>query len=114
MERVKKGEKYWSFLIYTHGYRILEFTEGESYAGNDEFDAEGAAFGNYFHTKEEAEAMTRKIKAVLNGADVIEMPSEEEIKKAIKEVLPSDPVAPWCVDGYCRYIVDWLKSKIVK
>lgn len=108
MERVKKGGEYWA--VITTPYIGVELFHDDRCALNH-YDFE---VGNYFATKEEAEAMTRKIKAVLNGADVIEMPSEEEIKKAIKEVLPSDPVAPWCVDGYCRYIVDWLKSKIIK
>lgn len=87
MERVKKGERYWSFLIYTHGYRILEFTEGESYAGNDDFDAECAAFGNYFHTKEEAESMAQKICKVLNGAWVLTPPEGEILSRKVEAIL---------------------------
>lgn len=43
------------------------------------FDDDCFEAGNYFHTKEEAELMARKLRAVLKGADVIEMPGEEEM-----------------------------------
>lgn len=72
--------------------------------------------GNYFRTKEEAETMARKLRAILKGADVIEMPSEDVIKgKAI------DIAQNICGDDYWRdceeaviRTTEWIKSKIVK
>lgn len=78
--------------------------------------------GNYFHTKEEAESMARKLRAVLNGAEVIEMPSEEEIRRYANSVIyqPSDcnrHIHAYEVVAYARGVekgVEYLKSKIVK
>ena len=74
--RVPKGEKYW--------YIASSFFAGDFYVtyGVDFYEdiQDGRfALGNYFHTKEEAEAMARKLRAVLNGAEVIEKPVEKEI-----------------------------------
>lgn len=69
--------------------------------------------GNYFHSYVEAVPLSKKIEAVLKGADVIEMPSKEEMLNS----LPSD----WSFEQYMSGVgigwhkcYDWLKSKIVK
>lgn len=75
--RVPKGEKYW-FLAYDSirdkGINVLPSEEECCIV-----DFNRCELGNYFHTKEEAESMARKLRAVLKGADVIEVPSEEEV-----------------------------------
>lgn len=78
---------------------------------NPPLDAYRFAYGNYFNTEEEAESMAEKISKVLNGADVIEMPSEEEIKQASYDCTNGydDDQIPGFKEG-----VEWLKSKIVK
>lgn len=55
----KKGERYW--FIGGHG-------QIRSYVWNNDFaDIDFFNFGNYFKTKEEAEAMAKKIKKLLNA-----------------------------------------------
>lgn len=118
-KRVPYGEKFW--FIRTDG-RINYGREYEDLYCNAFFNC-----GNYFHTKEEAERMKRLFDAVLNGADVIQMPSEEEIKLASNEEINC-----WCEEGDPHQYVDcdicatpvyrkmfikganWLKSKITK
>ncbi len=106
MERVKKGEKYWYIYL---GSRNIVATEKVDYynSTNDDYFRNN----NYFHTKEEAEAMVRKIRAVLKGAEVIEMPSDKEIKQASYDCTNGydDDQIPGFNEG-----VEWLKSKIVK
>lgn len=51
----------------------------EIYDQNHPFDDFRYEIGNYFATRSQAEEMARKLKAVLKGAEVIEMPSEKEI-----------------------------------
>lgn len=117
MERVKKGEKYW--YIYDR-FETSFSIEDNSPISNKHFETK-----NYFTTKEQAEAMAAKIRAVLKGADVIEMPSEEEIEDAMKESITESilSVAPY--GGFtsratdlleCAWMksIEWLKSKIVK
>ena len=72
MERVKKGEEYW--FIDRDG-EILWRYDGYSCQDDMMFD-----YGNYFHTKEEAEAMAKKLRAVLKGAEIIEDWQKEKIK----------------------------------
>lgn len=70
-------------------------------------------------------AMAKKIKAVLNGADVIETPTDKEIDDAMKEsitetilcVAPYGGFTPRATDLLeCAWVkgAEWLKSKIVK
>lgn len=108
MERVKTGYLYWYITIY-----------GEvecDYECDSVGDFKCFSSGNYFHTKEEAEAMAKKLCAVLKGADVIEMPSEEEFYK----VAPStDKLGGWSLENSRQVrgfqdCWDWLKSKIIK
>ena len=73
--------------------------------------------GNYFHTKEEAESMARKLRAVLNGADVIEMPSESEAEAESERQLELSVACDdkWTEEAYLDGFADclhWLKSKV--
>lgn len=90
MERVIKVEKHW-------GLRM-----------NLEVD---------LHTKEEAESMLKKLRAVLNGAEVIEMPSEEEIDEKINEcgfIIGKELTDVIIASAGALEMADYLKSKIVK
>ena len=72
MERLKKGEKYW--YIDMHNLSVDCVSELD-----DQYDYDHFYCGNYFHIKEEAEAMAEKIRKVLKGAIVIDkLPSEED------------------------------------
>lgn len=93
MERVIKVEKHWCLRM------------------NLEVD---------LHTEEEVESMLKKLRAVLNGAEVIEMPSEEEISResdySAHKMDIDDGETPnsglyWRGWGDA---IRWLKSKIVK
>lgn len=60
--------------------------------------------------REEAESMARKLRAVLNGADVIEMPSEEELKEIPTKKVEGDAY----IDAYfmgVMDILDWIKYR---
>lgn len=100
MERVKKGEKYWYVEVSVFSLYVQSCTELDDYGDSSRFDC-----GNYFHTKEEAEAMAKKLRAVLKGASVIEMPSEEEINHQ-SELYTYPPLF--------KAAINWLESKIVK
>lgn len=112
MERVKKGEMYW-FIFRTKGGGFVvncKIEEGSS-DDNARFD-----IGNYFIVKEEALSMARKLRAVLNGADVIEMPSEDEEDREISKQMEMTSYRGEEEDIYtngflgCIY---WLKSKMI-
>lgn len=86
----------------------------------DTIDDDCYELGNYFHTEEEAESCVRKLCAVLNGASVIKVPSEEEISResdySAHKMDIDDGETPnsglyWRGWGDA---VRWLKSKIVK
>ena len=66
--RVPKGEKYWFINCFGE---VVSTTEQGIIDNYYRFNV-----GNYFHTKEEANTMTRKLRAVLKGTDVIEISSE--------------------------------------
>lgn len=119
--RVSKGEKYW--------YIVSDFFAGDFYTtrGVDFYEdiQDGRfAMGNYFRTKEEAESMAKKLRAVLNGAEVIEMPSEYDIDDVANN-LDSEPcclheIKEECITKNHAYMagflygVKWIISKIVK
>lgn len=42
--------------------------------------------GNYFYTSKEAETMAKKLRAVLNGAEVIEMPTGKKFKECLANI----------------------------
>lgn len=65
-----KGEKYWYITSGCYVTYSVDFDE--------EMDKKRLECGNYFTTQEGAKEMAKKLRIVLNGADVIEMPSEEE------------------------------------
>lgn len=108
-KRFEKGEDYY-FIDMTMQINCgCELRSG--------FESELFNVGNYFATKEEAEACAKKLRAVLAGADVIQLPSEGEINQA----------SVWNAydhDGGLNYIdceaerfvdgVKWLTSKIIK
>lgn len=71
MERVKKGEIYWYITVTLNVWSRCE--------DRDTFSEELVKTNNYFYTKEEAEAMANKLRAVFKGAEVFEMPSEEDM-----------------------------------
>lgn len=109
--RVPKGEKYW--------YIQWDFTIDYAWDDCDVEDEERYGIGNYFHTEEEAESMARKLRAVLKGAEVIEIPSKEDITEKIfstageivgrdREITVSD-----CMKT-AKSVVGWLIDKIVK
>lgn len=100
--RVKKGEKFW-FIDLNFEVCLLSHSDQREPTDDWLYDS-----GNYFATLEEAEAVARKLRAVLNGADVIEMPSEEEIEKRRVFWDHTDARTGF---GDC---LRWLKSKIVK
>lgn len=111
-KRVEFGEDYYFIDTTTQICCGCEFNLGIE---SKLFDA-----GNYFTTKGEAEACVRKLRAVLNGADVIVMPSGTEIVDAAEEHIEA------CDEDGCPYAdvedaktafgngVAWLKSKIIK
>jgi hypothetical protein len=115
MERVKKGERYW---FISDRFEVCFSIEDNSPISDKHFET-----NNYFHTREEAEACARKLHAVLKGADVIEMPSEEEIeisaidaaeayrKYIVKFMIPTFQRA--YEDGYKKGVFE-IKSKIIK
>ena len=114
--RVKKGEKYWYIDI---DYEIDSTIEALTGINNRMFES-----GNYFSNYSEAEACAEKIRKVLKGADVIEMPSEEKIKAKIEYIAEKYQISYHEEDdivvsfGECyesaEYMFNWLKSKIVK
>lgn len=71
--------------------------------------------GNYFYTKEDAEAAIVKLRAVLKGADVIFMPDDETMKEARPIFHRTtdwwDAKQVW--DGFERCF-EWIKMQLVK
>lgn len=115
-KRAEKGDWYW-FIFRTKGGGFVVNCKIEEGSSDD-----NARFniGNYFIVKEEALSMARKLRAILAGADVIQMPSEEEINKEISSSAHKmdidDNETPnsglyWI--GW-RNAVEWFKSKIIK
>ena len=76
--------------------------------------------GNYFYTSKEAETMAKKLRAVLNGAEVIEMPSDEEISKENFSSAHKMDIDDGETPNSGLYnigwgnAVEWLKSKIIE
>lgn len=112
MERVKKGERYWYIYFGAFGIEVFQMTDKR-----DKSDDATFGYNNYFATKEEAEACARKLRAVLKGADVIEMPSDEEIWEEANSRYPrrwsGDRENGEKFDVFMEGI-DYVKSKIVK
>lgn len=107
-KRVEKGEQYWFANLYS-GEGMLTINEER------DFDEVNITMGNCFSTKAEAESMARKLRAVLNGADVIEMPSEEEMKEAKPTFsIDYDPYYAVLIRNGFSMCYYWLEDKIVK
>ena len=112
-KRVERGEQYWFASLYS-GEGLLTINE------ESDFDEVNITVGNCFSTKAEAESMAKKLRAVFNGADVIEMPSEEEIVDAAEEHVEAcdEEGYPYADDEDAKAAfgngVAWLKSKIIK
>ena len=108
--RVKKGEKYW-FIFRTKGGGFVVNCKIEESSSDDNarFD-----IGNYFFVKEEALFMARKLRAVLKGADVIKMPSDEEFDRIrVHESLNMyDEETNGKAKGW-KECFNWIKSKII-
>lgn len=112
MERLKKGETYCYIDFGTMAIRQCIFA-------GDVADELRIKNNNRFKTYIEAEKMAKKLRAVLKGADVIEMPSEEDVTEKIfstageivgrdREITVSD-----CMKT-AKAVVGWLIDKIVK
>lgn len=115
--RVNKDERYWYVCFDDEDGGIVASMSFDDYT--DLHDVRNR-IGNYFHIKEEAEIMVRKLRAVLNGADVIEMPSEGEIEDEAyennhihKERGDCNYPDDLCIESFIEG-VNWFKSKIVK
>ena len=115
MERVKKGEKYW-FIDFSGMYVVDWLTEFY-----DEENTTHFLTKNYFHTEEEAEAMARRFRAVLKGAEVIEIPNKplgptdiknNHLRGYVPERLSINDLKAFAL-GFWEGC-DWLASKIVK
>lgn len=116
MERLNKGEKYW----FISGL----FTVEARCEAHSIMDAELLKVNNYFpaseYTPKMVDEIAKKLRAVLNGADVIDMPSEEECETFAVELAREEAFvcetfstrADWRMSS--RMTVDWLKTKIVK
>lgn len=111
--RVPRGDWYW-FIFRTKGGGFVvncKIEEGSS-DDNARFD-----IGNYFIVKEEAKSMARKLRAVLKGAEAIEMPSEDEIIIKASNAIKGNDLS--FIDENTRFkmaygLLKWLCSKIVK
>lgn len=118
MERAKKGERYWSILFdrlfNDDGFCVIWHCEDWE---DDVFSEIRFRQHNYFSSKEEAEAMARKLRAVLKGADVIEMPSEEDASFESEHLLGlsghdgDDRTEEAYLDGFADCL-HWIKSKV--
>lgn len=107
--RVKKGETFWRISFYSSGVDIDRVVDIYDLYDNQSFES-----GNYFRTREEAIAMAEKFRKVLKGADVIEMPSENEMLGAIPIIDdPCDYVGPGRRLGWGE-CYNWLKSKCIR
>lgn len=118
VERVNYGEWYW----YIHGTNYLgKFCILRRMDVRDTIDDDCYELGNYFHTEEEAESMAEKIRKVLKGADVIEVPSKplgltdiknHHLRGYVPERLSINDLKAFAL-GFWEGC-DWLASKIVK
>lgn len=115
--RVPRGGVYW--------YLDCDVTAMASIETGHEVCESRFKVGNYFTTRNSALAMARKLRAVLKGADVIEMPSEEEVSQQATNIAWNRQDEYYdeegnviqcygeCYDS-AKDMYKWLKSKIVK
>ena len=110
-KRVPKGERYWYLTFDDDGLIFWDWVI-DDYGGvehKNRYD-----FNNYFYSATEAESIAKKIRAILKGAEVIEMPDEEEVEDAIADEFYDNPYTTEKEEYAFRRGVNWLKSKIVK
>lgn len=105
-KRVEKGEKYW---CVGEDMNPLEAVCGENWA----LDVLRFKAGNCYTDYHECYVMCEKLRAVLNGADVIEMPPKCEIVKMANEWEINTTYASADSGSFIEG-VEWLKSKIFK
>lgn len=105
-QRVLKGDRYWRIWAMDNRFEIRDSIDDYGDICNRMFE-----MGNYFHSEEEAKSVVKKFRAVLKGANVIEMPSKEEIEESMPELVTNDDF--WAKLGW-RKCYEYLKSKIVK
>ena len=113
MKRVKEGEKYW--FIEDAFFEAVEDFDDYTYIHGWRYET-----GNYFPDKESAVKAAVKLRAVLAGAEVIEMPSEEEIITTISSLKHEKDLDDGETPNVGLYDIGfgeaiyWIKSKIVK
>lgn len=114
MKRVEKGERYW---CVGGDMNPIEAIAGFDWAMDTlRFEA-----GNCFKDYHECFVMCNKLRHVLAGADVIQMPSEDELKQKADEHALSvfykyndeEINEQTCKDSFLESI-EWLKSKTIK
>lgn len=118
--RVKNGEKYW--FINTNAAQTNMWADWDMEGNYPSIDKARLKNGNYFNTKEDAEVCARKLRAVLKGADVIEMPSEEEIESVASKIghniEKQGIISSGAINGYitngCKSMAEFFNNKIVK
>lgn len=66
--RVPYGEMYWCYVMAWGSLTLIKSNDTYELSDNENY-----RLGNYFHTREEAESFERKLRAVLKGADVIDV-----------------------------------------
>lgn len=119
-KRVEKGEIYWYVTNVCDGVEVIPTREYNTYADKASYES-----GNYFITKDSAESTAKKLRAVFKGADVIQMPSEEEIEDAMKtsiteSIFSGSPYGQFTQRATdlleCAWMkgAEWLKSKTIK
>lgn len=119
MERVKRGERYWVVYLIGDKCKTCMMIAGQNSPATPTYDSDCFQFGNYFSSEASAEAMAEKIRKVLKGADVIEMPSEDDIADKIYntsgEVVgrEGEISVSHCIRT-AKIVVEWLKSKCIR
>lgn len=117
--RAPKGKYYWWIYLDNLNAHCSQDTTQDDYDRQSDIRYET---GNYFNSFFEAVSVAKKIRAVLAGADVIEMPSEEEIEsvasKICHEIEKCGIVSGHPISGYitsaCKSMADFFNNKIVK
>ena len=109
-KRVSDGKFYYYITLKDSGFRVSN-SRDDCYPE----DSDRNFLGNYYYTEEEAEAIAKRLKAVLNGADVIQMPSEFEMGQQAMDIAEKRQDVHYgdCYDS-ASDMYDWIKSKIIK
>lgn len=118
--RVPKGKHYFWIDYYGNEFGVFMDTDWRMECSNERYES-----GNYFLSSDDANKAVSKLRAVLKGAEVIEMPSEEEIKASqgriedevvfnIRDANGSQLIYCNAINKGAELMADWLKSKIVK